>query len=92
MYTKGKKSRNIKFSGTLLKSGAMQLKFQFFENGEEKLYGYKLVDDENSLESNINFIKDKIKSYCKGADLHHAHLYNLDLGARNDAGLLIYKR
>ena len=91
MYTKAKKSRNIKFSGTLLKSGSLQLKFQFFEDGVEKVYGYKLVEEEAKLDSNMELIKTKIKNYCNGEDLYHPHLYSLENNRRFDETLLIYK-
>lgn len=67
----------LKISSKKLSSGRYQVKFFATIREEKQLYGYVLVEADETLKSVINRIKSRLKELDYGYEYNHFHLYNV---------------
>ncbi|WP_425391366.1 hypothetical protein [Ekhidna sp.] len=67
----------LRISSKKLQSGRYQVKFFATIRGEKELYGYVLVEAEETLKSVITRIRRKLKELDKSIEYRHFHLFNV---------------
>ncbi len=67
----------LRISSKKLSSGRYQVKFFATIQEEKQLYGYVLVEAEETLKSVISRIKKRLKELDYGYECNHLHLYNV---------------
>lgn len=67
----------LRISSKKLNSGRYQVKFFATIQEEKQLYGYVLVEADETLKSVINRIKKQLKELDYGYVNNHFHLYNV---------------
>lgn len=67
----------LRISSKRLTSGRYQVKFFATIRSEKQLYGYVLVEAEETLKSVISRIKKRLKELDYGFESNHLHLYNV---------------
>jgi hypothetical protein len=67
----------LRLSSKKLNSGKCQVKFYATVRGCKDLYGYVLVEADQTLKDVVNGIKDKLSTIHHTNDFHHIHLYSI---------------
>lgn len=67
----------LRITSKKLSSGRYQVKFFATVKAEKQLYGYVLVEAEETLKSVISRIKKRLNELDYGYDGNHFHLYHL---------------
>ena len=67
----------LKISSKRLSSGRYQVKFHASVQGRKDLYGYVLVNSNETLKMVTHKIKKKLQSIESASDYHPFHLYNM---------------
>jgi hypothetical protein len=68
-------SYNLKLSSKRLKSGKCQVKFSALLNKKKQLYGYVLVNAEDTLKEVVISIKSRLDLVKHRDTIHHINLY-----------------
>lgn len=66
---------NLKLSSKRLKSGKCQVKFSATLNRKKQLYGYILVNAEDTLKEVVTSIKSRLDLVNQRDTIHHINLY-----------------
>lgn len=66
---------NLKLSSKRLKSGKCQVKFSALLNKKKQLYGYVLVNAEDTLKEVVSTIKSRLDLVKHRDTIHHINLY-----------------
>jgi hypothetical protein len=82
----------LKISSKKLNSGKCQVKFYATVEERKDLYGYVLVDGDQTLKDVINKIKSKLTTISMTRDFHHIHLYSIGKSAQDDLGFIIFDK
>ncbi|MEO9484851.1 MAG: hypothetical protein ABJG47_15435 [Ekhidna sp.] len=80
----------LRISSKKLSSGRYQVKFFATIREEKQLYGYVLVEAEETLKSVISRIKKRLKELDYGYESNHFHLYNVAQESQR-ANLMIFQ-
>ncbi|MEQ8904121.1 hypothetical protein [Ekhidna sp.] len=67
----------LKISSKKLNSGRYQVKFFATIRRDKELYGYVLVEADETLKSVIKRIRRRLKELDSSVEYHHFHLYNI---------------
>jgi prephenate dehydrogenase len=67
----------LRISSKKLQSGRYQVKFFATVNGNKDLYGYVLVEAEETLKSVISRIRRRLKELDSSLEYRHFHLFNV---------------
>ena len=67
----------LRISSKKLRSGRYQVKFFATIREKKQLYGYVLVEAEETLKSVIGRIKERLEELDYGHESNHFHLYNV---------------
>ena len=68
---------NLKLSTKRLKSGKCQVKFSARVREKKDLYGYVLVESDQTLKSVVTRIEDRLHSIEQATDFQQIHLYSI---------------
>ncbi|MEM9327205.1 MAG: hypothetical protein AAGA85_16170 [Bacteroidota bacterium] len=68
---------NLKLSTKRLKSGKCQVKFSARVRAAKDLYGYVLVDSDQTLKSVVNNIEHRLQHIQQATDFQQIHLYSI---------------
>ena len=82
----------LKISSKKLNSGKCQVKFFATVKSQKDLYGYVLVDGDQTLKDVISRIKTKLTAISHTRDFHHIHLYSIGKSTQDDLGFIIFDR
>ncbi len=80
----------LKISSKKLKSGKCQVKFSAIVREKKDLYGYVLVDAEQTLRDLVMSIKDKLHMIHRTRDFHNLHLYSIGKSGNEDLNFIIF--
>ncbi len=80
----------LRITSKKLNSGRYQVKFFATIRNKKQLYGYVLVEANETLKSVISRIKKPLKELDYGYESNHFHLYNLGQGSQ-PSNLLIFE-
>ena len=80
----------LKISSKKLSSGRYQVKFFATIREEKQLYGYVLVEADETLKSVINRIKSRLKELDYSYEYNHFHLYNVGQESQS-SNLMIFE-
>ncbi len=81
------KWQKLKLSSKRLQSGRVQVKFELYEQGAQRTYGYLLADPQDSLREVVARIG---LYYRQAAAGYQPHLYRVGR-SKQDTGVLIFK-
>ncbi|MEQ8713558.1 MAG: hypothetical protein RIC80_11115 [Cyclobacteriaceae bacterium] len=68
---------NLKLSSKRLKSGKCQVKFSALLNRRKQLYGYMLVNADDTLKEVVTSIKSRLDLVKDRDTIHHINLYSV---------------
>lgn len=81
------KWQKLKLSSKRLQSGRVQVKFELYEQGAQRTYGYLLAEPQESLRE----VVARIGQYChRAAAGYQPHLYCVGRH-KQDTGILMFK-
>ena len=80
----------LKINSKKLKSGKCQVKFSAIVRERKDLYGYVLVDAEQTLKDVVVSIKEKLHTIHQTRDFHNLHLYSIGKSGHEDMNFLIF--
>lgn len=83
-------SYQLRLSSKKLRSGKCQVKFFASVKERKDLYGYVLVDSEQTLKDVVVGIKERLCEIRYTRDFHHIHLYSIGKTRRNDLNFIIF--
>ncbi len=81
----------LKINSKRLKSGKCQVKFSAIVRERKDLYGYVLVDAEQTLKDVVVNIKEKLHTIHRTKDFHNLHLYAIGKSGQEDMNFLIFE-
>ena len=71
-------------------TGKCQVKFSAIVREKKDLYGYVLVDAEQTLRDLVVSIKDKLHMIHRTRDFHNLHLYSIGKSGNEDLNFIIF--
>jgi len=80
----------LKISSKKLTSGRFQVKFYATVDSSKELYGYLLVEPEDSLKNVVGRIKARLNVMNYSLEHRHFHLYDLGQTKQTDPNFLIF--
>ena len=80
----------LRISSKKLNSGRFQVKFFATVRQDKQLYGYVLVEAEETLKSVISRIRKRLKLLDRDAEYAHLHLFNVGQEAQ-PTNLMIFE-
>ena len=80
----------LRISSKKLISGRFQVKFYATVKEHKELYGYLLVEPENSLKEVVGIIRERLNVLDHSIEHRHFHLYDLGHSVQNDPNFLIF--
>ncbi|MEP0984929.1 hypothetical protein [Ekhidna sp.] len=80
----------LRISSKKLHSGRYQVKFFATIRRDKELYGYVLVEAEETLKSVISRIRRRLKELDKSVEYRHFHLFNVGQEAQ-PSNLIIFE-
>jgi hypothetical protein len=75
LQTVGERNYNLKLSSKRLKSGKYQVKFSASIQQHKQLYGYVLVDADETLREVVMSITNRLDRVKQRDTIHHINLY-----------------
>jgi len=81
----------LRLVSTKLKSGKCQVKFYASVPRRKDLYGYLLVDREETLKIVVKEIIDRLKIVQRTSDFKHINLFSLRRSTNNMNNMLIFE-
>jgi len=81
----------LKITSKKLTSGRFQVKFYATIKKRKQLYGYLLVEPEESLKEVVTKIRERLNMLNHSVEHRHFHLYNIGYTAREDPKFLIFE-
>jgi len=80
----------LKISSKKLMSGRFQVKFYATVKESKELYGYLLVEPEDSLKYVVGKIRERLDILNHAVEYRHFHLYDLGTENQEDPNFLIF--
>lgn len=80
----------LKLHSKKLKSGKCQVKFYATIWEKKNMYGYVLVDADQTLRDVVFTIKEKLRTIRHTREFHHLHLYSIGKMGRDDTNFIIF--
>ena len=80
----------LKLSTKKLNSGKCQVKFYATLLNKKDMYGYVLVDANQTLKDVVVKIKEKLTTIRLNRDFHHIHLYSVGKRVQDDMNFIIF--
>ncbi|SNS77548.1 hypothetical protein SAMN05421640_1188 [Ekhidna lutea] len=80
----------LRISSKKLSSGRYQVKFFATVKESKQLYGYVLVEADETLKSVISRIRKRLRELDLSVEFHHLHLFNVGQ-ERQPANLMIFE-
>ncbi len=74
----------LRLSTKKLSSGKCQVKFYASVHNSRDLYGYVLVESDQTLRDVVVRIKEKLVTIQQTRDFHHIHLYSIGKTSQKD--------
>lgn len=81
----------LRISSKKLNSGRYQVKFYATIKDEKDIYGYVLVDAEETLKTVISKIRKRLQTIDCTSEHHHFHLYNMGHSFHNELNFMIFQ-
>ena len=81
----------LKISSKKLSSGRFQVKFYATVKEDRELYGYLLVEPEESLKRVVSKIRERLNVLNHSIEHHHFHLHDLGHHVQTDPNFLIFE-
>lgn len=81
----------LRITSKKLSSGKFQVKFFATIKKEKELYGYVLVDSDETLKSVINRIRKRLKILDSSIEYKHFHLYNIGQEVDVEPNFMIFE-
>lgn len=88
---KSNRQFSLKLYSKKLASGKCQVKFYANTNDRKCLYGYTLVEAEDTLKDVVKTITEKLKQKQKIGSYYHAHLFQLGKKQEDWANFMIFE-
>jgi uncharacterized UPF0160 family protein len=80
----------LKLSSKKLSSGKCQVKFYATVRGQRDLYGYVLVEADQTLKEVVTSIKRKLITIHHTRDFHHIHLYSIGKQVHDPLNFIVF--
>lgn len=80
----------LKLSSKKLKSGKCQVKFHATIARTRQLYGYVLVDAEDTLKQVVTYIKERLDQVKSRDTVHHINLYAIGNKHHKDTNFIVF--
>lgn len=81
----------LRISSKKLNSGRYQVKFFATIERERDLYGYVLVNADETLKTVINKIKIRLETINQTSEHHHFHLYSIGHDRQDELNFMIFQ-
>ncbi|MEM7299344.1 MAG: hypothetical protein AAF391_13890 [Bacteroidota bacterium] len=81
----------LRITSKKLTSGKYQVKFFATIKGEKELYGYVLVESNETLKSVIKRIRRRLKVLDSSIEYRHFHLYNIGQEVNVEPNFMIFE-
>ena len=81
----------LKIASKKLSSGRYQVKFFATVKQEKELYGYLLVESDETLKSVIRKIRKRLHRLDTATEFHHFHLYNIGERPLYESNFMIFE-
>lgn len=83
-------SYKLRLSSKKLASGKCQVKFFATIKEQKDMYGYVLVDSDQTLKDVVIRIKERLCEIRYAHDFHHIHLYSIGKSRKDDLNFIIF--
>ena len=83
-------SFNLKLSTKRLKSGKCQVKFSARVREARDLYGYVLVDSDQTLKSVVTNLEDRLHNIQQATDFQQIHLYSIGKRSQDPMSFIFF--
>ncbi len=81
---------SLKLESKKLKSGKCQVKFFASVRERKDMYGYVLVDADQTLKDVVISIKEKLRTIQQTKEFHHLHLYSIGKVGNDEMNFIIF--
>jgi hypothetical protein len=81
----------LRISSKKLNSGRYQVKFYATVQQEKDLYGYVLVNADETLKTVINKIRVRLQTIDYTSEHHHFHLYSIGHDFHDELNFMIFQ-
>lgn len=80
----------LRLTSKKLNSGKCQVKFYATVKGQKNMYGYVLVESEQTLKNVVSEIKQKLTTIHATNDFHHIHLYSIGKEVQSTMNFIVF--